>query len=85
MDKTKSHFSVDYDNEQDILYLSFAKSAQEAIAEEISDEVFVRFDPSEKKLVNIEILNFRHRIEMAFEKGRASLKSALNETYLLPE
>jgi uncharacterized protein YuzE len=85
MAKNKNYFSVDYDNEQDILYLSFTKSAKEAIAEEISDEVFLRFDPQENKIVNIEILNFRHRIEKSIEDGKKAVKSALNETYLLPE
>ncbi len=85
MEKNKNYFSVEYDDEQDILYLSFVKSAKDAVAEEISDEVFLRVDPSDKKLVNIEILNFRHRLEKSFKDGKKSLKTTLNETYLLPE
>lgn len=84
MEKEKNYFSVAYDNEQDILYLSFTESAQEAIAQEISDEVFLRFDPINNNIVNIEILNFRHRIEKSIENGTKALKATLNETYLLP-
>ncbi len=84
MDQTKRNFSVEYDDDQDILYLCFSQRSEEGVAEEINDEVFVRFDPAKKKLINIEILNFRHRIETAFKKGRKNLKVALEDT-LLPE
>lgn len=47
MDKTEtlSRLKTRYDAEQDILYLTFMDKACEAIAEEIGDEVFVRFKP----------------------------------------
>ena len=41
------------------MYLSFEKSAKKAIAEEISDEVFLRYDPNNRKIADIEILDFR--------------------------
>ncbi|MCP4165508.1 MAG: DUF2283 domain-containing protein [Chloroflexi bacterium] len=68
MEEARSHstLSAKYDKELDILYLLFTEQAQEAVAEEIGDEVFVRFDPESRKIINIEYLNFQERIEEAF-------------------
>ena len=55
-----------YDEEQDVLYLLFTDKAKEAIAEEVGDEVFVRFDAKTRRIVGMEFLNFQERILDAF-------------------
>lgn len=61
-----SPLSVEYDSAEDILYLIFAESAQEAIAEEVQPDVFVRFEPASRRIVDIEILHLRTRLIQIF-------------------
>ncbi len=58
--------TVQYDAEQNILYLLFSSKAQKAIAEEMDDEVFVRYDPETRKVISLEFLNFQERIANIF-------------------
>ncbi len=68
MGKTRpiDRLKAKYDAEQDILYLMFGDQAREAIAEEVGDEVFVRFEPDTHEIVDVEFLNFSARLEEAF-------------------
>lgn len=85
MEKARSSFSIEYDAEEDILYLLLTDKATKAIAEEVSDEVFVRFEPGSKKVVSIEVLNFRHRLEHALGEDLKYLGSTLQETFVVPK
>ena len=85
MDKTRfpNHLTARYDAEQDILYLMFADRAREAIAEEMGDEVFVRFEPDTRGIVDIEFLNFSARLEEAFGPEMQYLGTGQEERLLL--
>jgi len=62
----KKYISVDYDKDGDILTYSFTKFPQIAIAEEATDDIWVRFDPETSKVITIDVLNFSSRLENAF-------------------
>lgn len=47
----------DYDKDVDVMYIVFSKP-KDAIAEEISRNVFVRFEPKTKKVVGVTIIGF---------------------------
>ncbi|KKQ18320.1 MAG: hypothetical protein US31_C0006G0051 [Berkelbacteria bacterium GW2011_GWA1_36_9] len=49
-----------YDKEGDILDVSLGRPEQ-AISEEISEDIFVRMDPKSKKIIGFMILNFEKR------------------------
>ena len=76
--------AVQYDAEQDTLYLLFTEQAKEAIAEEAGDEVFVRFDPVTRQVVDIEFLDFAARLEEAFGPELKYMGSERPERLLLP-
>ena len=48
--------SISYDKEADVVYLTFRPTKAEA--EEISDGVFARYEPTTKELVGLTIVNF---------------------------
>ncbi|MEW5719556.1 MAG: DUF2283 domain-containing protein [Chloroflexota bacterium] len=73
-----------YDAEQDILYLTFATRARKAVAEEIGDEVFVRYVPDTHDIVDIEFLNLSARLEQAFGKKMKFIEAARDERLLFP-
>ncbi len=86
MAKKKSHNGIKarYDPEQDILYLTFAKRAHKAVAEEVGDEVFVRYDPETRDIVDIEFLNLSARLEQAFGEQMKFIESTRQERLLFP-
>jgi len=73
-----------YDADQDILYLTFTKRAQKAVAEEIGDEVFVRYDPKTHDVITIEFLNLSARLEELFGKEMKFVESERKERLLFP-
>lgn len=73
-----------YDPEQDILYLTFTDRAQEAIAEEVGEEVFVRYDPDTHAIVDIEFLNLSARLEQIFGADMKFIESDRVGFSLLP-
>jgi uncharacterized protein YuzE len=79
-DQLKAH----YDTEQDILYLSFGTKAHEAVAEEVGNEVFVRFDPETQQVIDVEFLDFRARLQEAFGPQMKYLGAVRPERLLLP-
>lgn len=79
-DGLKAH----YDPEQDILYLTFTEQAREAVAEEVGDEVFVRYDPDTREIVDIEFLNLSARLEQAFGEDMKFIDSPREERLLFP-
>lgn len=80
LDKLKAH----YDQEQDILYLTFTEHAREAIAEEIGDEVFVRYEPDTHAIVDIEFLNMSARLQQIFGTEMQFIESDRVGFSLLP-
>lgn len=58
--KVKNKF-LDYDSENDVLYLYFEK-AQEAISREVGDGIFLRLDPNTDQVVGVTVLNIRKKI-----------------------
>jgi len=62
----KKYIKVEYDKDGDILTYSFTKSPQIAIAEEALDDIWVRFDPDNNKVITVDVLNFSSRLESAF-------------------
>jgi len=64
----KSHstspvINVQYDPQSDTLTFMFTLTPQPAIAEEIADEVWVRFDPQTKQIITMDVLNFSLRLQ----------------------
>ncbi|MCG3141615.1 MAG: hypothetical protein HDKAJFGB_02928 [Anaerolineae bacterium] len=86
MAKKESHreLKAQYDADQDILYLTFTKRAQKAVAEEIGDEVFVRYDPQTHDVITIEFLNLSARLEQVFGKEMKFLELGRQERLLFP-
>lgn len=80
VDKLKAY----YDKEQDILYLTFTESARPAIAEEVGEEVFVRYEPETHAIVNIEFLNLSARLEQIFGADMRFIESDRSDFSLLP-
>jgi uncharacterized protein YuzE len=52
--------ALDYDNENDVLYLYFEK-IQEAVSREIADGVFVRLDPNTDQVIGVTILDLQKK------------------------
>lgn len=77
--------TVYYDDEQDVLYLSFTREAREGIAEEAGDEVFVRYNPLTKDIINVEFLNFRGRLVDVFGPDLKYLGTEKPERLILPQ
>jgi uncharacterized protein YuzE len=73
-----------YDAEQDILYLTFTARAHKAVAEEIGDEVFVRYVPDTHDIVDIEFLNLSARLEQTFGKEMKFVQATREERLLFP-
>ncbi len=78
-----SPLSAQYDEEQDILYLLLMHHAAEAVAEEVADEVFVRYETASRRIVDVEFLNFRARLEEAFGPD-LTFSGSLTPERLLP-
>lgn len=49
--------SITYDQEADVVYLSFGKPVP-AVSEEIQEGVFARYDPETQELVGLTVTNF---------------------------
>lgn len=77
--------TVYYGEEQDVLYLSFSREAREGIAEEAGDEVFVRYNPLTKDIINVEFLNFRGRLVDVFGPDLKYLGTERPERLILPQ
>jgi len=58
--KDMKGISLDYDNENDVLYLHFEK-VQEAVSREIADGVFVRLNPNTDQVVGVTILDLQKK------------------------
>jgi hypothetical protein len=54
----KSEFKVGYDNEHDMLLVTIG-APQEAITEQVSKRLYVRFDPETDRIVGMTITSFR--------------------------
>lgn len=80
----ENQLSAQYDAEQDILYFLFGTKAQKALAEEMEDEVFVRYDPETRKVISIEFLNFNERITNIFGQETKYVGSERPERLLIP-
>lgn len=80
----ENQLTAQYDAEQDILYLLFGTKAQKALAEEMDDEVFVRYDPETRKVISVEFLNFNERITNIFGQEIKYVGSERPERLLIP-
>jgi hypothetical protein len=58
--------TVQYDAQADILTFSFSEVPQPAVAEEATDEVWVRYDPKTRRVITVDVLNFSSRVRAAF-------------------
>lgn len=58
--------AVQYDAQADILTFAFTKAPQPAVAEEVADEVWVRYDPQTRRVITVDVLNFSARVREAF-------------------
>ncbi|MDE2322772.1 MAG: DUF2283 domain-containing protein [candidate division NC10 bacterium] len=58
--KEMKGISLNYDTENDVLYLYFEK-VQEAVSREIADGVFVRLDPNTDQVVGVTILDLQKK------------------------
>ena len=51
--------AVQYDDQADILTFTFTAVPQPAVAEEAADEVWVRYDAKTRRVISVDVLNFR--------------------------
>jgi len=58
----KKKIFISYDNEADVVYLSFGKPIK-AEADEISNGVFARYKPETKELVGLTIVSFSKKFD----------------------
>ena len=58
--------AVQYDDRADILTFTFTAMPQPAVAEEAADEVWVRYDPTTRQVITVDVLNFSARVHAAF-------------------
>ncbi|MCA1553901.1 MAG: DUF2283 domain-containing protein [Chloroflexi bacterium] len=77
------HMKAYYDADEDILYLTFVAQAEASIAEEVADEVYVRFNPDTHKITTIEFLNMSARLIGAFGPELEFNASSMPERELL--
>lgn len=66
------------------MYLTFTEQAQKAVAEELDEDVFVRYDPATRDIVEIEFLNVSARLEQAFGAELKLPESPRHERLLFP-
>jgi uncharacterized protein YuzE len=58
--------TVHYDDQADILTFAFTETPQPAVAEEATDEVWVRYDPQTRQVISVDVLNFSARVRETF-------------------
>lgn len=58
----------DYDEEADVLYLSFGKP-RKAVGVDIGEGVVVRYDEKKKEVVGLTVLGMRARLLESLERG----------------
>jgi uncharacterized protein YuzE len=61
-----SVITVHYDDQSDILTFAFTEAPKPAVAEEASDEVWVRYDPHTRRVITVDVLNFSARVRVVF-------------------
>ena len=54
--KDSEKVAISYDQEADVMYLSFQDI--EAVAEEIEEGIFARYNPKDRSLVGFTVINF---------------------------
>ena len=64
--------TFDYDKKNDVMYVNFAK-AKDALAEEVSSNVLIRYEPKTRKIVGITIMGFSE-----FLKEKKAIKVPLS-------
>jgi uncharacterized protein YuzE len=57
---------VNYDTNADIMTFSFTNHPKPAIAEEIDDDIWVRYDPQTHRMISLDVLHFATRIKNTF-------------------
>ena len=57
---------VHYDDQADILTFTFTETPEPAAAEEAADAVWVRYDPTSRRVITVDVLNFSARVRAAF-------------------
>ncbi len=62
----KKLIGVQYDQEADTLTFSFSPTPRPAVAEEASDDIWVRYDLESNQVVTVDVLNFSTRVHDAF-------------------
>jgi uncharacterized protein YuzE len=58
--------AVSYDDQADILTFTFTEVPQPAVAEEVADDVWVRYDSQTRRVITVDVLNFSARVRAAF-------------------
>jgi uncharacterized protein YuzE len=58
--------AVSYDDQAHILTFTFTEVPQPAVAEEVADEVWVRYDPQTRRVITVDVLNFSARVRAVF-------------------
>ena len=54
---------ADYDSNADIMTLSFTSHPKPAIAEEIDDDIWVRYDLQTHRMISLDVVHFATRIK----------------------
>jgi|SaaInl8_200m_RNA_FD_contig_111_33918_length_1100_multi_3_in_0_out_0_2 uncharacterized protein YuzE len=57
---------VNYDSNADIMTFSFTSHPEPAIAEEIDDDIWVRYDQKSHKMISLDVLHFATRLKNTF-------------------
>lgn len=54
----KAPFNYDYDQEADVLYISFAPGEKASTAVELNDNILLRFNRAEKRAIGLTLMDF---------------------------
>ena len=64
--ETNQPIEISYDQPADILTFTLTTPPRLGVAEEVDDEVWIRFDPETNRILTIDVHHFSMRLESAF-------------------
>lgn len=60
----KPPFNYDYDQEADVLYISFAPGEKASMAVELNDNILLRFNRAEKRAIGVTLMDFSVLVQL---------------------
>ena len=59
-----SSFSYDYDQEADVLYISFSPGEKASTAVELNDNILLRFNRAERRAIGLTLMDFSMLVQL---------------------